>query len=86
MSGEAGGCDETLPQGLFSLVRYGPVIGKDSTLQLVQVGGGKLHATPRAVSILIIAPLQTHTHTHNTDYSLMQWVTLSHTAGASALQ
>lgn len=57
MSGEAGGCDETFAQGLLSLVRYGPVIGKDSALQLVQVGGGKLHAAPRAVSILIVAPL-----------------------------
>lgn len=58
MPGEAGGCNETLAQGLLSLVRYGPVISKDSTLQLIQVGGGKLHAATRAVSILIIAPLQ----------------------------
>lgn len=58
--GEAGGRDETLAQGLLSLVRYGPVVGEDSTLQLVQVGGGKLHAAPRAVPVFIIAPLETH--------------------------
>lgn len=62
MPGEAGGRDETLAQGLLSLVRYGPVVGKDSTLQLVQIGGGKLHAAPGAVPVLIIAPLQTHMH------------------------
>lgn len=59
--GEAGGRDETLAQRLLSLVRYGPVVGEDSTLQLVQVGGGKLHAAPGAVSVLIIASLETHT-------------------------
>lgn len=57
MPSEAGGRDETLAQGLLSLVRYGPVVGKDTTLQLVEVGGGKLHAAPRAVPIFIIAPL-----------------------------
>lgn len=58
--GEAGGSDETLAQGLLSFVRYGPVVGEDSTLQLVQVGGGKLHASPGAVPVFIIAPLETH--------------------------
>lgn len=57
MSGKAGGGNKTLAQGLLSLVRYGPVVSKDSTLQLVQVGGGKLHIASRAVSILIIASL-----------------------------
>lgn len=55
--GEAGGCDKTLAQGLLPLVRYRPVVREDSTLQLVQVGGGKLHAAPGAVPILIVAPL-----------------------------
>lgn len=58
--GEAGGRDETLAQGLLSLVRYGPVVSKDSTLQLIQVGGGKLHAASGTVPVLIIAPLETH--------------------------
>lgn len=62
VAGEAGGRDEAFAQGLFSLVGYGPVISKDSALQLIQVGGGKLHASPGAVPILIIAPLQ-HRHT-----------------------
>lgn len=44
--GEAGGCDEALAERLLSLIRYGPVISKDSTFQLIQVGGGKLHASP----------------------------------------
>lgn len=57
MSSKAGGGNETLAQGLLSLVRYGPVVSKDSTFQFIQVGGGKLHASPRAVPILIIAPL-----------------------------
>lgn len=57
MAGETGGCDETFAQRLLSLVRYGPVISKDSTLQLVQVGGREFHATPRAVPILIVASL-----------------------------
>lgn len=65
MPGEAGGRDETLAQGLFSLVRYGPVVSEDSTLQLVQVGGGKLHAAPRAVPILVVAPLRTRTRDKN---------------------
>lgn len=57
MSSKAGGGNETLAQGLLSLVRYGPVVSKDSTFQFIQVGGGKLHASPRTVPILIIAPL-----------------------------
>lgn len=56
--GQAGGGDEALAQGLLSLVRYGPVVGEDPTLQLVQVGGGKLHAAARAVAILVVAPLE----------------------------
>lgn len=61
MPGEAGGRDQTLAQRLLSLVRYGPVVGENPTLQLVQVSGGKLHAAPGAVPILIIAPLEIHT-------------------------
>lgn len=34
------------------------MVGENSTLQLVQVSGGKLHAAPGAVAILIIAPLE----------------------------
>lgn len=59
--GEAGGRDQTLAQRLLSLVRDGPVVGENPTLQLVQVSGGKLHAAPGAVPILIIAPLEIHT-------------------------
>lgn len=58
MPGQAGGGDEALAQRLLSLVRYGPVVGEDPTLQLVQVGGGKLHAAARAVAILVVAPLE----------------------------
>lgn len=55
---QAGGGDETLAQGLLSLVRDGPVVSEDSALQLVQVGGGELHAAPWAVPVFIIASLQ----------------------------
>lgn len=58
MPGQAGGGDEALAQRLLSLVGYGPVVGEDPTLQLVQVGGGELHAAARAVAILIVAPLE----------------------------
>lgn len=61
MPGKARGRNETLAQGLLSLVRYGPVVGEDSAFQLVQVGRGELHAAPRAIPILIVAPLQ-HTY------------------------
>ena len=57
MPGEAGRRDQALAQGLLSLVRYRPMISKDPTLQLIQVGGWELHASPGAVPILIIAPL-----------------------------
>ena len=63
MSGEAGGSDETLAQGLLSLVGYGPVVGEHSALQFIKVGGGELHATSRAVSILIVTSLP-HTDRH----------------------
>lgn len=59
MTCKAGGGDEALAQGLLSLVGYGPVIGEDPALQLVQVGGGELHATSRAVPVLVVASLQT---------------------------
>lgn len=58
VAGQAGGRDETLPQGLLPLVRNGPVVGEDPALQLVQVGGGELHAFPRAVPVLVVAPLE----------------------------
>lgn len=54
---QAGGGDEALAQGLLSLVRYGPVVGEDPALQLIQVGRGELHAAARAVAVLVIAPL-----------------------------
>lgn len=62
MPGEAGGCDETFAQGLLSLVGYGPVVCEDPALQLIQIGGGKLHAAPGAVPVFIIAPLETNKH------------------------
>lgn len=37
------------------------MVGENPALQLVQVGGGKLHAAPGAVPVLIIAPLEIHT-------------------------
>lgn len=58
MPGQAGRGDEALAQRLLPLVRYGPVVSEDPTLQLIQVGGGKLHAAARAVAILVVAPLE----------------------------
>ena len=70
MPGEAGGRDEALAQGLLSLVGYGPVVGEHPTLQFIKVGGGELHAPSRAVSILIVTPLQhRHTQVHPSCYS-----------------
>lgn len=64
MSSKAGGRDQTLPQRLLPLVWDGPMISEDATLQLVQVGSGKLHTAPRTVPVLIVTPLLTHKHTH----------------------
>lgn len=55
---KAGGGDEALAQGFLSLIGYRPVVSEDPTLQLIQVGGGELHAAPGAVPVLIIASLQ----------------------------
>lgn len=62
MPGQAGGGDEALAQRLLPLVRDGPVVGEDPALQLVQVGGGELHAAARAVAVLVVAPLEDTDH------------------------
>lgn len=77
MPGKAGGRNQTLAQRLLSLVGDGPMVGENAALQLVQVGGGKLHDAPGAVPVLVIAPLEIYTRREKKSESnplYLEWI------------